>query len=221
MISLILLAGGRGSRMGAPSPKQFLLLGGKPIARHSFDLFVSMGEISELVVVCEPSYQEIFSDPQKPLAFASPGARRQDSVYNGLLKCDPKSDLILIHDSARPFVKREELLSLIEAGLRMGAATLAAPVTSTIKQCEARIVEKTLDRKSLWEIQTPQALLAPIIRKGFAEVQSLNLEVPDDVSIAEAIGHPVEIVASSPSNFKLTTPFDLAIANTWISYASI
>lgn len=215
MISLILVAGGTGSRMGAPIPKQFIPLNGKLIARYSFDLFLLSSEISQLVVVCDPSYQYIFSTDVKPLDFALPGSRRQDSVYNGLQKCDPKAELILIHDSARPFLEAKHLNSLIEAGRRVGAATLAAPVCCTIKQCDrSKKVEKTLDRSRLWEIQTPQALFADLLRRGFESVIEDNLEVTDDVSIAEAIGHPVEIVTGSPRNIKLTTPFDLAVAQT-------
>lgn len=215
MISLILLAGGTGSRMGTPLPKQFLPLGGKPVARHSFDLFAAFADISEIVVVCAPPHQNIFSTDAKPLAFALPGKRRQDSVHNGLLICNPNASLILIHDSARPFVEAVHLKALIETARRMGAATLASPVSSTIKQCGAtRLVEKTLDRSILWEIQTPQALRADLIRQGFQAVRERGLEVTDDVAVAEAIGHPVEIVPGSPRNFKLTTPFDLAVAQT-------
>jgi 2-C-methyl-D-erythritol 4-phosphate cytidylyltransferase len=207
--------------MGAPIPKQFLPLGGKPVALHSFDLFASFPGIGEIVVVCEKPHQNYFSTEWKPLSFAAAGLRRQDSVYNGLLACDPSASLILVHDSARPFVEERHVSALIETARRMGAATLGAPVSCTIKQCDPkRQVERTLDRSVLWEIQTPQALQADLIRQGFETVRSRGLEVTDDVAVAEAIGHPVEVVAGSPRNFKLTTPFDWAVAQTLLSHGA-
>ena len=184
MISLILLAGGTGSRMGAVHPKQFLLLGGQPVALHSFNLFMEIPEIGEIIVVCDPAYQNIFHSSSKPLFFAPPGKRRQDSVYNGLQQCSPHAELIVVHDSARPFLEKKDLLNLLEAASRVGAATLATPITSTIKQGNAeKRVEKTVDRSQLWEIQTPQAIRADWIREGFQRVHQKNLQVTDDVSI--------------------------------------
>ena len=215
MISLIFLAGGSGSRMGAQIPKQFLPLGDKIVACHSFDLFASTTKIDQMVVVCEPAYRQFFKEKDKPLTFALPGLKRQDSVYHGLKLCDPKADLILIHDAARPFIESTQLAALIETGLRIGAAALAVPVSSTIKECDPlKMVKKTLSRSGLWEMQTPQALWADLLHRGFQLVKERGLEVTDDVAIAEVLGHPVEIVAGSPKNLKLTTPFDLAVAQT-------
>ena len=95
MISLIFLAGGSGSRMGAQIPKQFLPLGDKIVACHSFDLFASTPEIDQMVVVCEPAYRQFFKEKDKPLCFALPGPKRQDSVYHGLKQCDPKADSMM------------------------------------------------------------------------------------------------------------------------------
>ncbi len=218
MLSLIFLAGGSGARMGSPTPKQFLLLGDKPVALHSFELFLSIPEISEIIVVCAPSYQNQFTAQDKPILFAIPGHPRQDSVYHGLQACNPNSKLIVIHDAARPFLERKDCLRLIEAAHRTGAAALATPASSTIKICTPKkIVKQTLERSTLWQMQTPQALLAPIIHRGFLRIFQAHQEVTDDVSLAEAIDHPVEIVEGSPKNFKLTTPFDWLVAQTLIS----
>ncbi len=204
--------------MGSPIPKQFLPLGGKPVALHSFDLFLSLSEISEIIVVCAPPYQHYFTSSTTPLRFALPGLRRQDSVYHGLKACHPNSKLIMIHDAARPFVEKKNILDLICAADRTGAAALATPASSTIKICTPqKIVQQTLERSTLWQMQTPQALLPSILHQGFLQTLQKNLEVTDDVSLAEAIDHPVEIVNGSPSNFKLTTPFDWLVAQTLIS----
>lgn len=208
MATLILLAGGTGSRMGTLVPKQYLLLKQKPIALYSFDLFRASPEIDEIVVVCEPIYQHFFSGS---VIFAKPGPRRQDSVYSGLLKST--QEIILTHDAVRPFIEKNYLIPLLEAVRRTGAAALGTPVTSTVKQCRAdHIVEKTLDRSHLWEIQTPQAFRRDLLFKAFDYVKKHNLEVTDDLSMMEALGHPAEIVPCSPRNFKITTPFDLAVA---------
>lgn len=210
MTTLILLAGGIGSRMGASIPKQYLLLNQKPIALYSLEIFEKCPLITEIVVVCEPEYQHFFSGP---VTFAKPGLRRQDSVYSGLLKST--QEIVLTHDSARPFIESKYLKPLIEAVHRTGAATLATPVTSTIKQCNPnKIIEKTLDRSALWEIQTPQAMRRDLFFQAFEYIRKHNLEVTDDLSMVESMGHPAEIVPCTPRNFKITTPFDLIVAET-------
>jgi 2-C-methyl-D-erythritol 4-phosphate cytidylyltransferase len=208
MISLILLAGGIGTRMGSSIPKQYLPLQGKPLALHSFDLFLQIPEIQEIIVVCEPQYQHFF---KHPVLFASPGPRRQDSVYSGLLKCS--QDIIFIHDAARPLIEAKYLPPLLEAAQSIGAAALGVPVTNTIKQCSLnQIVEKTLNRAELYEIQTPQAIQRALLLQAFAYVQKEGLEVTDDLSLIEALGVKPKIIPSSPRNIKITTPFDLFLA---------
>lgn len=219
--SLIFLAGGIGSRMGSPVPKQFLPLSGKPIALHSFELFARSPEIDEIVVVCEPSRRALF-ECEKPLRFALPGKRRQDSVYSGLLHTSAQSRYVLIHDSARPFLDSAGIRSLLAAVQRTGAAALAAPVTSTIKEaCLSHLVQRTLDRSRLWEMQTPQALLRSLLFTAYEHAIRNHLDITDDISLAESIGHPSEIVPYTPRNFKITTPFDLAVAETLLAHASL
>jgi 2-C-methyl-D-erythritol 4-phosphate cytidylyltransferase len=208
MITLIFLAGGTGSRMGAPIPKQYLPLKGKPIALYSFETFLQVPEITEIIVVCEPAYQHFF--PPSTL-FAKPGLRRQDSVYSGLQKST--QEIIFTHDSARPFFEAKYIAPLIAAVQTTGAAALATPVTSTIKQCHSNhLIEKTLNRTLLWDMQSPQALWRPLMIEAFDFVHKHELSLTDDLSMVEAMGHPAQIVPSSPRNFKITTPFDLLVA---------
>lgn len=198
-----------GSRMGGSVPKQYLPLKGRPIALHSFALFAGAPEIAEIVVVCEPEHQHFFS--KYPVFFAKPGLRRQDSVYSGLQKCS--QEIIFTHDSARPFFETKYIPLLIEAVQSIGASSLGAPVTSTVKQCNPHhIVEKTVDRSRLWEMQTPQAARRDLFVKAYEHVRKHNLEVTDDLAALEAIGHFAKIVPSTPRNLKITTPFDLSLA---------
>jgi 2-C-methyl-D-erythritol 4-phosphate cytidylyltransferase len=210
---MILAAGGIGSRMGAPIPKQFLPLSGKPIALHSFDLFCQMDEIDEIVVVCEPEFRPLFTSTTKPILFASPGKRRQDSIFNGFCAASKKAALVCAHDSARPFVEKKEILVLLEKALEVGAATLAAPVINTIKECRFdHTVERTLDRSRLWEIQTPQAMRYDLFERGFALAAAKSIDIPDETTLAELLHALVVVVPSSHRNFKITTPTDLAVA---------
>lgn len=207
MVSLVFLAGGVGGRMGTPIPKQFLAIENKLIALFSYELFSQIPEITQIVVVCEPEYQKLF--PKGP--FAKPGKRRQDSVYSGLLKTD--QEIVLTHDSARPFVEAQYIPPLLQAIRRTGAAGLATPVMNTIKQCNSsHIVEKTLDRAHLWEMQTPQGMRRDLFFKAFNELK--GREVTDEMALVEAMGLPCEVVPSSSRNFKITTPFDFAVAKT-------
>nr|QEY10168.1 2-C-methyl-D-erythritol 4-phosphate cytidylyltransferase [Scutellaria barbata] len=216
-VSVILLAGGKGKRMGASMPKQYIPLLGQPIALYSFYTFSKMPEVKEIVVVCDPSYQDIFEDAKENinvnLKFALPGKERQDSVYNGLEAIDINSELVCIHDSARPLVLAADIAEVIKDGKRIGAAVLGVPAKATIKEANSEsFVVKTLDRKTLWEMQTPQVIKPNLLKKGFEFVNREGLEVTDDVSIVEHLKHPVYITEGSYTNIKVTTPDDLLLA---------
>lgn len=210
-ISLILLSGGSGSRIGSPIPKQYIPISGIPLVLHSLKTLSSIPEIDEIVIVCENSYQGLFSTLKSPL-FASPGKSRQQSVKNGFLALSGKNSGVLIHDGARPFVKKEDVIKLIETGRRVNAATLANKITSTIKKANGHLVQETLQREHLWEIQTPQYLSYNLLKTGILYAEKENITVTDDVSFAELLNHPVELVEASRSNIKITTEYDLQIA---------
>lgn len=215
-IALILLAGGVGSRMLSSTPKQFLLLNSKPLILHSFDQFIKMDFIDEIVVVVEKEKESLFSSKEKKLSFADPGKRRQDSVMSGLLKVSKDVELIVVHDGARPFVTKEMTLKLIEEATKSQAATLAVPLKFTVKKAYSdRTIVETLNRDHLWEIQTPQAISKNLLLKGFEKAVREDLTVTDDVSLVELLGRPVKLVEGSYKNIKVTTPDDLLIAETY------
>lgn len=216
-VSVILLAGGKGKRMGASMPKQYLPLLGQPIALYSFRIFSLMPEVKEIVVVCDPSYRDIFEEAQNSvtvyLKFASPGKERQDSVFNGLQEIDQMTELVCVHDSARPLVLNEDVKKVLNDAWVHGAAVLGVPVKATIKEASNdNFVTRTLNRQTLWEMHTPQVIKPSLLRKGFEVVYREGLEVTDDVSIVEHLKHPVYITEGSYTNIKVTTPDDLLLA---------
>ncbi|PRW56614.1 2-C-methyl-D-erythritol 4-phosphate chloroplastic [Chlorella sorokiniana] len=226
-VSLVLLAGGVGKRMGAPIPKQYLELRGQPIATYSMQTFAAMPQVKEIVVVCEPEWREVFETcyarlPRKvPLKFAAPGAERQDSVYNGFQAIDASAQLVAIHDSARPLVTAADTLACCLDAWQVGAAVLGVPVKPTIKEVDGdRMVVKTLKRAALWEVQTPQVIKPPLLKAGFELVQREKLEVTDDVSIIEALGQPVKITSGAYTNIKVTTPDDMSVAERFLEEAA-
>lgn len=212
-VSAILVAGGSGTRMQSEIPKQYLPLERKPIARYSFDLFIGMPEVAQMIVVCDPLYRQHFSSPKK-VDFALPGERRQDSVYNGLQLVASDADLVCIHDAARPLITESLVRRVLDAAALHGAATAGMPLKFTVKETGkgSTFVASTPDRSLLWEIQTPQVIRPDWLIKGFFKAEAEGLNVTDDVSLVELLGHPVTIIEGSYANLKITTPEDLAIA---------
>jgi 2-C-methyl-D-erythritol 4-phosphate cytidylyltransferase len=230
-VSVVLLAGGVGKRMGAAIPKQYLELRGQAIATYSLATFAAMREVGEIVVVCDPSWRHVFEErlaqlaaasasgssgggsSSKPIRWALPGAERQDSVFNGLQAVRPEAAVVAVHDSARPLVTPADAARCMADGFTVGAAVLGVPVKPTIKEVNAELaVIKTLERAKLWEVQTPQCIRPELLREGFRAVKERGLEVTDDVSIIEALGLPVRITPGSYTNIKVTTPDDMSVA---------
>lgn len=207
--ALILLAGGKGTRMGGTIPKQFLPLNDLIVSWHSLKVFNQVKAIVESVIVVDPEYQHLFPG----YSYALPGNRRQDSVWNGLRALGSSIDLVCIHDAARPFITVAMVENVLaQAGLT-GAAALGMPLKFTVKEVNAQgLVQTTLDRSSIWEIQTPQVVKRDLLHKGFSIAFDKNLTVTDDVGLVELFGHPVQLVAGSYQNLKLTTEEDLLMA---------
>jgi len=219
LFSVVLLAGGKGTRMESSVPKQYLSLKGKPLALYSFECFLSLIEVQEIVVVCDPSYENLFRECYKKwksaikVRFALPGELRQDSTWNGIqeLEGDP---LVCVHDAARPIIKADQVRLVVKAASKYGAAVLGVPMKSTIKVCDAfQQVVSTLDRSTLWEIQTPQVIRLNLLKQGFDFAKENFLSVTDDVSLVELLGKPVKIVEGSFHNIKVTTPEDFLLAS--------
>ena len=227
----VLLAGGKGSRMKASMPKQFLELCGVPVLHHSLELFLERlplflkrnGKSPPPFVVLvmdpmyQPEYQPIVDRYQDQLAFANPGVERQGSVENGLAKLVELSGgachYVAIHDSARPLVTIPEVCHVVRDAKEYGAAVLGVPCKATIKESDdGATVLRTIPRARLWEVHTPQVVRIETLQRGFAKVAAEQLEVTDDVSIVEALGEPVKLTLGEYTNLKITTPEDMNVA---------
>ncbi|KAG2447357.1 hypothetical protein HYH02_007685 [Chlamydomonas schloesseri] len=209
--------------MGAAIPKQYLELRGQPIATYSLETFARMPEVGEIVIVCDPSWRDVFEKrfPGLPshltFKWALPGAERQDSVFNGLQQVDAGAAIVAVHDSARPLVTAQDALRCMLDGMTVGAAVLGVQVKPTIKEVDkSGMVIQTLQRSKLWEVQTPQCIRPALLKEGFDLVKRNNLEVTDDVSIIEAMGKPVKITPGAYTNIKVTTPDDMAVAEKFL-----
>jgi len=214
-VTAIVLAGGSGSRMKANMPKQFLPLMGKPVLRHSLDLFLGLDFVSTVVCVIAEQHRAELREAygEGALVFADPGAERQDSVYNGLLAAPPACTVVAVHDAARPLVTPDEIARVCADGAEHGAAVLGVPMKATVKaSADGSFVKETLQRSTLWEIQTPQVVKPALLKRGFEFVKENGLEVTDDVSVVEHLGEPVKLTLGEYENLKLTTPEDMIVA---------
>lgn len=213
-ITALIVAGGKGTRMGAGMNKVFLKLGSKEILARTAEAFAINPRINEIVVVTGKSdiktASDILSGISKLSAVVEGGAERQQSVYNGLEVLN--GDIVLIHDGARSLIGQNEIDSVIDDCKKFGAAALGVPCKDTLKSAsDDGFVSGTVDRDKTYQIQTPQAFRTGIIKDLHKKAAADNLTVTDDCAIAEHYGIKVKITEGSYDNIKLTTPEDIAV----------
>lgn len=215
MNSAIVVAAGRGTRMGNGVDKLWLNLAGRPVIAHVWDTWDRLAEVQEIILVTRPENAAALRDLaqragfRKPFRLVAGGPRRQDSVWNGLQAVGPESELVAVQDAARPCTHPDLIRACYEAARRTGAAVAAQPVVDTIKESpDGRFVTRTLDRSRLWAVQTPQTFRVEVLRHALAEVRQRGLEITDDTAACELIGQPVELVFHPAPNPKLTRPED-------------
>ncbi|GIP24787.1 2-C-methyl-D-erythritol 4-phosphate cytidylyltransferase [Paenibacillus sp. J22TS3] len=215
--AVIVVAAGRGTRMGTVESKQYLLLQDKPIIIHTLEVFDRLPFIKEIILVTGeqdvPRCQEWVKTYglEHTVNVIPGGAERQHSVYKGLLVTH--CEWVLVHDGVRPFVTGDQVTACYTAAKKEGAAILAVPVKDTVKQVNDQAwVTATPDRRSLWAIQTPQAFRHSDLLKAHQNAASEGFLGTDDSMLAERIGIPVKVVEGSYSNIKITTPDDLDYA---------
>ena len=199
MNSAILVAAGKGTRMGPNVDKLFLEVAGRPVVAHTWQRLNDAKCIDEIVVVVREGMEAAFRELtekwgwQKPFRFVTGGAERQDSVWNGLEALSPKSEIVAIQDAARPCTTEAVIAATVEAARQTGAAVAAQPVTDTIKEsADGIFIERTPNRARLWSVQTPQTFRVEIIRAALREVRKRNVLITDDTAACELIGQPVK-----------------------------
>lgn len=216
-VTVIIAAAGNASRMGG-IPKQLAELCGKPVIVHSMEIFQKMDEVTEIIVSAKDEHSEIIGEAAekhgitKLAAIVSGGETRQESVINGLKAASKETELIAVHDAARPLVKEKFVRQCIRDAEIFGAAALGVPVKDTLKVVNGGLVTDTPDRSSLYSIQTPQIFQKPLYYKGVNFAVDHCLDFTDDCQLVEAVGGKVCISPSDYFNIKITTPEDMKIA---------
>jgi 2-C-methyl-D-erythritol 4-phosphate cytidylyltransferase len=216
MVSAIIVAAGKGVRMGLNTDKLFLEVAGRPVVVHTWQRFAEAKCIDEIVLVIREGMQSTFTDfavrfdLSKPHKLVVGGAERQDSVWNGLQALSSGTAIVAIQDAARPCTDEAVIAATIQAAREIGAAVAAQPMTDTIKEsADGKLVMRTLDRARLWTVQTPQTFRVEVIRRALSAVREKGLRVTDDTAACELIGQPVKLVAGARPNPKVTVPEDL------------
>ena len=225
-VTAIIAAGGRGTRFGGGQLKQLLFVGGRAILDRSVSAFVSHPAIAEVIVALPgelaldpPAYLQPAESggASKPLRIVAGGARRQDSVAYAFQAADTMSDVIVIHDAARPFASADLVARTIAAAAESGAALAAVQSRDTVKRGgphgrDGTIVAETLARESIYLAQTPQAFRRDILQQALAYGAREGIDVTDEATLAERAGFAVRLVEGEPSNIKITTSDDMTIA---------
>ena len=211
-ISAIILAAGSGSRFG--EKKQFKLLKGTALYFYSLNKFLRCENINEIVlIVPENKVKDIKKEianikTKKKILVISGGLRRQDSVKNGVLSASKKSELVCIHDGARPFVSEKLIYQSISACLNNDGAIVANPNFDTLKTCVKGYVKKTIDRNNVWMAQTPQVFWKTKLLEAIKFSEKNNVKMTDESSMMESLGFKVSVVQGDYNNFKITSHED-------------
>jgi 2-C-methyl-D-erythritol 4-phosphate cytidylyltransferase/2-C-methyl-D-erythritol 2,4-cyclodiphosphate synthase len=214
-VTAIIAAGGSGTRLGAAVPKQLLEVAGRSLLRRSVEAFASHPAISDVIVALPAAIAANPPSWLEGVRVVAGGARRQDSVANAVDAVDDASDVVLVHDAARPFVSREVITRAIEGAAAHGAAIVAVPVSDTVKRvarrAEGTVIVETLPREEIFLAQTPQAFTRDVIRQAVAASRSgaAGGAATDEAMLAEQAGHRVHVVDGDAANVKITTAGDL------------
>lgn len=221
MNAAILVAAGKGTRMGPDVDKLWLKVAGRPVIAHTWQRFDDARLIGEIILVVRDGMQKHFMELaalfhfQKPFRIVVGGMERQDSVCNGLVALSHATEIVVIQDAARPCTVESLITATIDAAIATGAAVAAQPVTDTIKESgDGKTISRTLERARLWSVQTPQTFRVEVIRRALAEVRKRGFILTDDTAACELIGQPVQLVASTAPNPKVTVPGDLPFIET-------
>ncbi|MGI6706047.1 MAG: 2-C-methyl-D-erythritol 4-phosphate cytidylyltransferase [Clostridia bacterium] len=217
-VSAIIVAAGRGRRMGTDIGKQFLPLMGKPVLNYCLEVFEACSGVDDIVLVVDAKDLDYTRELLRPYGYRKlqrivvGGAERQHSVYKGLLELKPDTDIVLVHDGVRPFVSPSILEESIRVARESGCSVAGVPAKDTIKIVDDQgYAVATPDRRSLWLIQTPQTFRYEILLQAHEKAREENFLGTDDAMLVERLGIPVKMIMGSYENIKITTSEDMAL----------
>ena len=221
-VGAIIPAAGRGKRIGASVPKQFLEIQGRPLLHHTLTVFASCKLIDYVVLVMpRADVDEMGEDWLNKYEIVRKvvvgGEQRQDSVYNGFSSLEEGTDIVVVHDGVRPFTTPQMITATVEAAQQHGAAITAIPVSDTVKQAADGFVKQTVSRDGLWRVQTPQAFQYGLLQQAFKKAKKDSYYGTDEGSLVEYLGERVKIVPGSELNIKITRKEDLVLGESLLS----
>jgi 2-C-methyl-D-erythritol 4-phosphate cytidylyltransferase len=211
--------------MGGPVPKQFLSLGGEPLILHSLRVLQVSSAIDEIILAVpatEMDYcltQIVAQHHFTKVTKVVPGGKeRQDSVRHALEEVHDDVEVVLVHDAVRPFLTERMVEEVVKKARAKGAAIIALPMKDTVKQVGAdHVIERTLDRETLWLAQTPQAFRRDWLLAAHRKAHGEGVRATDDAYLMEWCGYPVSVVEGSGENIKVTRPEDMVIGEAILS----
>lgn len=223
-IVALIAAAGKGKRMNTRTSKPFIPIFGKPILAYTIEKFEKCKLIDKIYLTVNSEEKELCSrnviikyNFSKVQELVDGGETRQDSVYNGLKALDKDTDIVVIHDGARPLIEETLIRDSIEKAQKYGAAIAAIPIKDTVKKSENNFfINKTLNREEIWRAQTPQTFKYDLILPAYHKAYKDKYLATDDAAILERYGHKVKLIIGSEENIKITTPFDIIVAENFL-----
>lgn len=228
-IAAIVPAAGLGTRMGADLPKQFIELDGVPLIIFTLRRLASCPAITEFFISTRTDDVVFLEDRVAKAGLGRParvvhgGDTRQQSVANALALVDPSTEIVLVHDAARPFVTRTQIERLIAEARERGAAILGIPAIDTVKEVkraslpeDVALITQTIPRERIVLAQTPQAFSYPLLRDAFRKAEEDGISASDEAAVVEHFGHDVFVVLGSERNLKITRPSDMDLARFYL-----
>ncbi|WP_239752038.1 2-C-methyl-D-erythritol 4-phosphate cytidylyltransferase [Mammaliicoccus sp. H-M34] len=212
----IIPAAGQGKRMGAEINKLFLEINGETIIRRTVSVFQEIEECEQIFIAAHPEEVHLMEEHLKDfnkVAGVIPGGKERQHSINEVLNVLIDTEVVMVHDGARPFITQEKVKQLYQETLKNNAVILAVQAKDTIKKVIDGVVEETYDRSTLWQVQTPQSFSRHVILKAYNLAEEHDFVGTDDASLVERAGYKVHITNGDYDNIKITTHEDLIIAD--------
>ena len=222
LASAIIPAAGSGKRFG--EKKQLKELSGRPLIHYTLPPFLESSVVGDIIIAAQKkdfdklAYVVDSIATEKKISIIEGGDTRQGSISKALAKINSNTKYVCVHDAARPFVSRELIEKLINALKTCDAVTVGRKSTDTLKECTDGIVSRTIDRKKIWQVQTPQAFTKEVIMNAYELAEKQNISATDDSSLVEEAGYQVNIINDSSINLKITTKEDWMMAEALLRF---